>query len=237
MTVDIHHIATLIPARNEERLLPRCIASVLRAQAALPSGVSHDVIVAVDSSTDATYEIASDMLGSGGIVLTTEAGSVGTVRALATDAALARYTGPRTSCWLANTDADCEVPESWLLDQFLLAEAGTQAIAGTIEVDDFSEHRAWVARRFREAYVIYADGTHPHVHGANLGMRADIYLKAGGWASLATAEDHDLWQRISQRGGHRRAVADLRVITSGRRTGRAPDGFAGTLAAHNEAFA
>ena len=49
---------------------------------------------------------------------------------------------------------------------------------------------------FRETYEIRPDGSHPHVHGANLGVRADAYLRAGGWADLRTAEDHDLWRRL-----------------------------------------
>ena len=50
----------------------------------------------------------------------------------------------------------------------------------------------WWKSRFRMTYQINTDGTHPHVHGANLGMRADAYLAAGGWNPLPTAEDHDL---------------------------------------------
>ncbi len=232
----ISHIATLIPARDEEHLLPGCIASVLRAQQAVPASVTCDIIVAVDSSTDRTYDIASRMLGNRGLVLTTNVGSVGTSRALAAEAALSRYTGPPSNCWLANTDADCKVPERWLLDQLLLAANGTQAIAGIVDVLDFTEHHEGVAKRFRETYLIHPDGTHPHVHGANMGMRADTYLKAGGWADLQTAEDHDLWNRLSHGGCRRQSVAKLKVLTSGRRVGRAPSGFADALAAHNEAF-
>lgn len=237
MNESILHIATLIPARNEECLLPRCITSIQRAQEALPAGISSDLIIAVDSSTDKTYDIARSLVGKRGMVLTTNAGNVGVARALAAETALMRYAGSRQRCWLANTDADCKVPQTWLLDQVLLAGAGAQAVAGIVDVEDFSEHYAWVADRFRETYHIFSDGTHPHVHGANLGMRADVYLKAGGWAELATAEDHDLWRRISLRGCRRQSVAHLRVVTSGRRIGRAPNGFAAALAAHNEAVA
>jgi hypothetical protein len=64
-------------------------------------------------------------------------------------------------------------------------------------------------------------------------VRADAYLQAGGWQDLSTAEDHDLWLRL-QSGRHQRVSdAGLCVLTSGRRVGRAPLGFAGALAAHN----
>jgi hypothetical protein len=233
----IEHIAVLIPARNEEALLPRCIDSVLRASHRLPVDVSFNIVVVVDSSTDATFTIAKSMLQGLGHVLTTNDGCVGLVRSLAAATALRAYVGDPRLCWLANTDADCIVPGTWLVDQLWLARLGAQAIAGTVDVDDFSEHLPEVKRRFRESYLLHADGTHPHVHGANIGMRADVYLQAGGWSSRPTAEDHDLWNRLTLFGCYKQSVARLRVITSGRRIGRAPNGFAKALAAHNEVVA
>ena len=52
MTASPWHICVLIPARNEEVLLPRCLRSVLKASARLPANVTFDIVVAVDSSTD-----------------------------------------------------------------------------------------------------------------------------------------------------------------------------------------
>jgi len=227
------HIVVLIPARNEEDLLPRCLRSVLKACSALPSNLTHDIIVAVDSSTDNTRSIAERMLQGHGTVVETDAGNVGRARIHAAEMALLRYVGPLDRCWIANTDADCIVPEDWLLDQLAIAESGFAAIAGTVDVDSFAEHSPGVDYLFRSTYTIHADGTHPHVHGANLGLRADAYLRAGGWAGLATAEDHDLWRRLHETGTPRASVARLSVTTSGRRQGRAPLGFAGALAAHN----
>jgi glycosyltransferase involved in cell wall biosynthesis len=231
------HIAVLIPARDEAALLPRCLRSVQQACALLPAGVTSDVIVMSDGSCDETVPIARVMLhGTRGAVLETDACNVGIARALAAQTALVRYRGNLSQCWLANTDADCEVPQTWLLDQLRLAQRGYTAVAGIVDVDCFAEHRAIVEARFRMTYQINADGTHPHVHGANLGVRADAYLMAGGWNALATAEDHDLWRRLCVDGNH---VSDarLQVTTSGRRVGRAPLGFAGALAAHNDFIA
>jgi hypothetical protein len=93
-----------------------------------------------------------------------------------------------------------------------------------------------VQERFRGSYHIHADGTHPHVHGANMGVRADASLKAGGWLALETAEDHDLWHRLRHSGHCALSAAKLQVTTSGRKTGRAPHGFAEALATHGGAF-
>jgi len=233
MITDPWHVSVLIPARDEQDLLPRCLESVLEARAALAGMATCDVIVAVDRSIDRTYAIAQTSLGQAGAVIRIDAGIVGTARAAAARLALRRK--KRTSrLWLANTDADCWVPSTWLTDQLRLAESGVEAVAGTVDVDSFAEHDLCVPQRFRSTYLLHADGTHPHVHGANLGVRADVYVRVGGWAALGTAEDHDLWARLQANGARSSSPSHVQVITSGRRVGRAPMGFAGALAAHNE---
>jgi cellulose synthase/poly-beta-1,6-N-acetylglucosamine synthase-like glycosyltransferase len=229
------HVAVLIPARNEERLIQRCLNSVSAARCLLPPSITSDVVVTCDSSTDLTFELAERILYGSGIVIPTKAAVVGYARALAARVALQRYAGPLQRCWLANTDADCCVPNTWLLDQLRIADQGIDAIAGTISVDSFEEYTTGTDRRFCDNYVIHPDGSHPHVHGANMGVRADAYLRAGGWRGLETAEDHDLWNRLMSTASQRRSTAGVRVVTSGRRRGRAPRGFAETLADYDEA--
>jgi glycosyltransferase involved in cell wall biosynthesis len=230
------HIAVLVPARNEEELLPHCLSSVLAAGSVLPANVTFDVVVAVDRSTDQTFTLARAILAEYGTVIRTDAGVVGRARSLAAETALNRYHGPRQLCWLANTDADCTIPKSWLLSQISLAESGVEAVTGIVDVDSFVEHRPGVEGLFRAGYTVFQDGSHPHVHGANFGVRADAYLRAGGWSHLATAEDHDLWKRLSTIGTNRQSNSSIKVVTSGRRMGRAPHGFADALAAHDEAL-
>jgi glycosyltransferase involved in cell wall biosynthesis len=227
-------IAVLIPARNEETLLARCLESVIRAVDPLPAIVKATIVLVSDSSTDRTAEIAHSLISACGSILHTHTGTVGTARALAASWAIESATAPLESVWLANTDADCVVPRRWLSDQIELASSGIEAVAGIVTVDSFEEHGPEVAARFLAHYSIHADGTHPHIHGANLGVRADRYLDVGGWANLKTAEDHDLWARLKKSGACLLSSAHLQVVTSGRRVGRAPSGFAGALAAHND---
>jgi glycosyltransferase involved in cell wall biosynthesis len=227
------HVCILVPARDEEDLLPRCITSIQRACFYVQARATTDIVIAVDRCTDHTNEIAGRMTLGQGSIVSTQAGNVGEARALAASLALQRWNGRRNRCWMANTDADSKVPKTWLDEQLILAEQGIQAIAGTVAVDTFAEHDPIVRELFRKTYIIARDGSHPHVHGANLGVRADAYLRAGGWRSLATAEDHDLWKRLGEAGATRISISHVRVSTSGRRNGRAPHGFAETLAAHH----
>ncbi len=234
MIASIDHVAVLVPARDEERLLPRCLRSIQIARQGLPAHVSSDVIVISDRSLDRTCAIATELLGSSGVAVALEAGCVGVARAVAASLAITRFQGSQACrCWLANTDADCEVPPTWLREQLELASHGVQGVTGVIEVDDFREHQPHVPQRFRSTYPIHADGTHPHVHGANLGVRLDAYTRAGGWGPLRHSEDHDLWRRLRESGASLVSDASLVVVTSGRRVGRAPSGFAAALAAHN----
>jgi glycosyltransferase involved in cell wall biosynthesis len=227
------HIAVLIPASNEQDLLPRCLTSIKEAGRLVESFASVDIVLAVDHSVDQTKSIGQAMLADSGIVIETDGGIVGEARARAAQVALDRYEGRHDLCWLVNTDADSFVPEGWLQSHLKLAQRGVQAIAGTVDVDTFKEHASFVKDRFRRSYLISADGSHPHVHGTNFGIRADWYLRAGGWCSLATGEDHDLWNRLKRMGAKRASVSHIEVVTSCRRIGRAPNGFAATLAAHN----
>jgi glycosyltransferase involved in cell wall biosynthesis len=233
MTITNWHIAVLVPARDEEELLPRCLRSVQEARLCLPDNVTSDLVVISDRSMDKTREIAENIVQRSGIVICSDAGRVGAARGLAAKVALQRYRGRQEVCWLANTDADCEVPADWLLNHVAVATRGITAVAGIVDVDSFIEHDSGVEGLFQLTYLVNADRSHSHVHGANFGVRADAYLRVGGWRNLPNAEDHDLWDRLRQNGEPQFSDASLRVSTSGRRFGRAPLGFADALAAHN----
>lgn len=228
------HISVLIPACNEEELLARCLNSILNAKSELPPYCTADIVLAVNASTDQTIRLGRALLGTKGLVLDLNEPNVGHARKMAANAALQRYKGPLDRCWLANTDADCEVPINWLLYQLIVANSDVQGIAGIVKVDSFCEHEITVSSKFLESYLINPDGTHPHVHGANLGVRADAYKRVGGWKELTTAEDHDLWNRMTSFNIPKISDANLFVYTSGRRNGRAPHGFADTLTAFNK---
>ena len=81
---------------------------------------------------------------------------------------------------------------------------------------------------FEERYA-FGSGPHPHVHGANLGIRASAYLAAGGFRPLRTAEDHALLATAAQAGRSVVQAGDVAVETSGRRLARAPLGFSHLL--------
>jgi hypothetical protein len=71
---------------------------------------------------------------------------------------------------------------------------------------------------------------HPHVHGANLGVRGDAYLALGGWPALSAGEDAELARRATAAGYLQISrTAAIPVVTSTRQVSRVPRGFAGYL--------
>ena len=99
---------------------------------------------------------------------------------------------------------------------------------GTVTVADWDGHPPHVPAAF-EARYDFGDGPHPHVHGANLGIRASAYLAAGGFRSLRTAEDHALLAAATEAGCPVLQASDITVETSARRQARAPAGFSHLL--------
>lgn len=122
--------------------------------------------------------------------------------------------------WLATTDADTLMPPGWLQRQLARADRGWDVVLGTVTVADWSEHPPHVPAAFAARYESGAR-PHPHVHGANLGIRASAYLAAGGFRSLRTAEDHAL-VAAARAGCSALRAGDIPVQTSARCQARAP---------------
>ena len=233
MTPD--RFAAVVPARNEAATITDCIESILRSATA--AGMGHDrfeVIIVADSCNDDTAGLARRALGGRGVVIEACAGSAGQARAIGTSRALARWATRRSPVWTVHTDADSIVPEGWLHRQRCVAEIGFAAVAGVVEIASLAEHSARTARRYHRFYAGPGDD-HPHVHGANLGVRDDAYRAAGGWSAIASGEDHTLWNAVRRAGYPTLSTRSIHVVTSGRRIGRAPDGFAAHLRSLGEA--
>jgi len=230
----IDHVAIVVPARNEAATILRTLDAIDAARQRLPATVTSSRLIVLDDCTDETEHVLRQRLrretGNSLRIVRCDARNVGAARALGTGAALddARHRGAQLSTtWLATTDADTFVPPHWLHEQLRLANRGVDAVAGTVSLANNVDSR--LRKRFEETYRLGHDGTHGHVHGANMSMRATTYLEAGGWHPLVCGEDHDLWGRLGQVGNCVSSTA-IAVTTSDRLRGRAPEGFAADLA-------
>jgi glycosyltransferase involved in cell wall biosynthesis len=218
-------VGVVVPAHNEEDLLPSCLAAVRQAALTLTGTPVHLVVVA-DACGDLTAERARR---AGAAVVEIRARSVGAAREAGVREVLSRtrHLDP-SAVWLATTDADTLVPPGWLGQQVHYADAGWDAVVGTVTVNDWAGHPPEVPPLFQEHYGV-REGTHRHVHGANLGFRATAYLAAGGFSSSPSAEDHALVASLHAAGSRILRTTKVNVVTSARRRARAPHGFSHLL--------
>ncbi|HEY1611930.1 MAG TPA: glycosyltransferase family A protein [Paraburkholderia sp.] len=212
-------IGVAIPAHNEADRLARCLraASIAAARHHLHSGEPVRIVVVLDACTDGSDAICA-------------AFDVETIEISARNVGVARARGAAHlldagAAWLAFTDADSTVAPDWLDEQLAL---GVDAVCGAVDVDDWSEHPSHARDAFSSRYLA-ADG-HRHVHGANLGVSASAYRRAGGFEPLECAEDVALVCALLASGARVAWSARPRVVTSGRSIGRVRGGFADTLA-------
>lgn len=220
----IERLGVVIPAHNEQALLPACLEAV--TSAALQVDIPVRVVVTLDRCGDGSGAIARNTPGV--TVVEIKAGNVGIARAAGAESVLRWADGtPHDRVWLATTDADSVVPVDWLARQCVLANAGWEVVLGTVKVLDWSEHDIEVAPLWSAGYRPVED--HSHVHGANLGCSVAAYLDAGGWSPLASDEDVALVEALA----HRRVIrtATIPVTTSARRDPRASGGFGDALRA------
>lgn len=228
-------LTVVVPARDEEQRLPACLAAlrVAAAQVALPVRL----VVVLDGCRDGT----ASLVPSGVRRLVVDHGSVGRARA-------AGFEGEPTDAdwWYATTDADSLVPAEWCAEQLATALVA-DVFVGTVRVTDWSARPALVAAAWDLAYAAAAHGVvrssgapgvtdddvlapeHPHVHGANLGLRASAYRRVGGFAALTEHEDVALVDRCVAAGLRVRRTRRAPVLTAARRSTRTPGGFSGHL--------
>jgi hypothetical protein len=223
----VRAVAVVVPARDEEELLPACLDALDTARTwllELDPRLRCQVFVALDSCHDATAAVVAARRGATAVPVSF--GQVGATRAAGVRAAARWAGGDPAELWVASTDADTVVPPDWLREQVLLARAGVELVVGTVQPDPSDltpvERELWWARH------TMADG-HEHVHGANLGFTLAAHDRVGGFPHLPLHEDVELVRRMRESGVVCTAPGALRVTTSGRRSNRAPGGFAAYL--------
>lgn len=255
MTVGpIRAVGVVVPARDEEHHIGRCLRSLRRALGELPGQVTTAVTVVLDRCRDRTPEEVATVLrgwpeasalrvgavgghraraspgGSGPVHIVAGSG-VGALRHLGLGHCLERLgSHPPAGTWLLSTDADTTVPPDWVLAHLRLAAAGAVAVAGLADLDGTADLSAVARRRYRRLVREGIDGTdHRHVYAANLGVRADAYLAVDGFPVDGSGEDHGLWWRLAEAGHRLARPTSVRVRTSARVRGRAAGGLADLL--------
>ena len=159
----IRAMVIAIPANDEEERIVNCVESVRESVAQISGSVRSVVVVACDSCTDATTALVEELARAATnlCVVEGEWGSAGGARraAIAFGLGAIEADGPvsANSIWLATTDGDTYVPVDWLRRHLDHADAGADAVAGTVELIDDLDRSPEVIELFRETYELGAD--------------------------------------------------------------------------------
>ncbi len=201
-SVAVHpEVSIIVPARNEEVSLRRCLESLVSQ-----TGVSLEIIVVDDASTDGTCQIAESFAG----VQVVEAGNLrpgwtGKNNAVFTGAARAH------GSWLLFTDADTShqpgslaaaIAEAQLLGASLLSYSPKQEVRSFWEKALMPVVFAELASAFRPSEVSDPESTVAAANGQYLLISRDAYDAVGGHATVAASllEDVELARVIKASG-------------------------------------
>src|ERR1700712_3416761 len=128
-------IAVVVPVRDEEQLLPRCLTALDAARRSIEMCQADPplvrVVVVLDRCTDGSAQIAASWPRIE--IVTIDAGLVGVARAAGMEYGL-RAPAPAAVC-IACTDADSVVPANGLVTQLRGAQGGPDVLLGTVRPD------------------------------------------------------------------------------------------------------
>lgn len=210
----IMKLSFVIPAWNEERYIRPCLASITREAAKSEQDI--EIIVVNNASEDRTRQIALEFPD---IVIVDEP------RKGLPQARQAGFLASRGDL-IANIDADCLLPSSWITKVYgeFALDDGLVALSGPYEYYDLSRLTNYSVR----AYYLLAYGLHLIAHhvvgkgavmqGGNFVLRRAALEKIGGFNTDIKfyGEDTDIARRI-QKIGRVKFLPSLKMPTSGRR--------------------
>ena len=177
-------ISVVVPAFNEERLLPGALASIRTAvEGFAPLGWESELIVCDNNSTDRTAEIAR---GAGAEVVSEPVNQIG--RARNTGAARAR------GDWIFFVDADSNPSVELFLDAADTIRAGCLAGGSTVRYEDAPPGVALLIGVWNAMSRI-----NKWAAGSFIFCEASAFRETGGFSEeLYAAEEIDLFRRLKR---------------------------------------
>ncbi len=248
----------IVPARNEERLLPRCLRALSEQTTLSGRKLDHslyEVILLINNTTDQSRAAAEQFQSQHPsfqlhIIERTfpkAQAQIGFVRRLLMDEACRRLKGLPTRPILS-TDSDTRVASNWIARNLSEFAAGAEAVGGRIvlsrdvgslapnsdtakvqHVDDLYRRLiAWLETRL-DPEPHNPWPRHYQYFGASLGILASTYREVGGLPPSKFLEDIALYNRLVRNDIRIRHSNKVRVFTSPRTSGRVEAGLASKL--------
>ena len=194
-------VTVIVSARNEERDLPACIAS-LRALD-YPAGKLQIVLVD-DHSTDGTAGIIAAAAAADSRVIAVDAARLPPNGLEAKARGLAHGFTRATGDWVFITDADASVHPQWLRHMLGRVTARTGMVGGVVAVDaqgalGTTERMSWA---YAQLFNLGMAGWKVNFIciGPNMAIRRAVYERAGGLerAEFRVAEDLALFMMATR---------------------------------------
>lgn len=202
-------ISIIIPAYNEEKLIFKCLDSLVKQQ----TDRDFEVIVVDNNSTDKTREIAEKYKDKLNLRIISESQKG---RGKARQVGFKKALGDM----ILSTDADTVVPPNWveeLVNSF--KEKDIVAVTGPCRINDCS----WIINKIFNflqptAMILYRlIFGHFWLSGFNFAIRKSAYVKSGGFnPDLNVQEDVELSFKVKKI-GKIKFMSNLPVLFSGRR--------------------
>lgn len=196
-------VAVLVPVRNEEQHIIRCLKSLLDLN--YPAD-QLEIHVGEDGSTDATPELLRELIHAHPQVkIHTITGNLGSARAKGN--VLAHLVKGTDAPFLFVTDADILVGKDWIRSLLpWLSEGGCGIVSGTTLVDGKTLFEQYQGMEWTlgNGYLIGLDrlGIRSTAAGNNMAFTREAYLATGGFENMpfSVTEDFQLFRAIRAKG-------------------------------------
>ncbi|MBI3004392.1 MAG: glycosyltransferase [Ignavibacteriales bacterium] len=203
-------VSIVVAARNEETTIERCLNGLIRQE--YPRN-KFEIIVVDDGSYDKTAQIVRRFKGKG------------KVRLFRLEPEGRKKTGRKPDAitfgihksrgeLIATTDADCDVPRTWLRSMVAQLSTSTAFLAGPVVE---KPHPSLLGKLTSMEYLgltttaagLIGLGRPINCSGANLVYRKTAFQSVNGFSQDSSCDDETLMQRIFQRG-----VGDIHFVAS-----------------------
>ena len=182
-------VSVVVPARNEEKLLPRCLSALQQQEFG-----NFEIIVVDSASTDRTQQVARE---SGARVVRVDEPGVARARQVGFDAAKGDI--------IVSTDADAIYKPDWL--QRIVAPFADPAVVGTFGTIELTGKRLWTSlghTLFSGFQAANLRVGHPLFCGPNFAVKKDAFHDVDGFRLNGEypeeAEDVLFAQKLKKRG-------------------------------------
>jgi biofilm PGA synthesis N-glycosyltransferase PgaC len=198
-------VTVIIPARNEEKNIGKCLQSLL--QQGYPKELM-EIIVVNDHSTDHTESIVKSFeqrfIRLINLAEHMNDIPINSYKKKALEIGVSASSGE----WIMTTDADCELPPNWISCMMAMRQQQQAAlIAAPVRIAD----RGSLLSVFQSLDFISLQGItgavvyrkmHSMCNGANLGYEKKVFLEVGGFKGIdqiASGDDMLLMHKISKK--------------------------------------